>query len=61
MKDFIRNDSNTETAIRFPDCPHCGQRIHCCTRYMSIINQVHKLITQVKKKISGDSTEHEKI
>ncbi|CAF1207828.1 unnamed protein product [Adineta steineri] len=54
------NDSDDKTAIRFPECPRCRRQIHYCTRYMSIINEVHKLITQVKKKILGHSTEEER-
>ncbi|CAF0927851.1 unnamed protein product [Adineta steineri] len=58
VKDFV-NDSNDKTAIRFPECPRCKQKIHRCTRYMPIINRVDNLISQVKKKILGDTSEEE--
>ncbi|CAF4369011.1 unnamed protein product [Rotaria sp. Silwood2] len=58
VKDFV-NDSNNKTAIRFPECPRCREKIHRCTRYMPIINQVHNLISQVKKKILGNKSQEE--
>ncbi|CAF0779112.1 unnamed protein product [Rotaria sordida] len=57
---FIENSFNNpheNTAIRFPECPRCKQNIRRCTRYMPIINQVHNLIAQVKKKILGNQSE----
>ncbi|CAF3694346.1 unnamed protein product [Rotaria sp. Silwood1] len=53
------NNSNDKTVIRFPECPRCRQKIHYCTRYMSIINKAHNLISQVKKKILGNSTKEQ--
>jgi hypothetical protein len=55
VNDFV----NDKTAIRFPDCPRCKQKIYCCTRYMSVINYVHYLISQVKKKILGNKSKQE--
>ncbi|CAF0782423.1 unnamed protein product [Rotaria sp. Silwood1] len=51
------NNPNENVAIRFPECPRCKQNIRRCTRYMPIINQVHNLIAQVKKKILGNQSE----
>jgi hypothetical protein len=55
----VVNDSNDKKAIRFPECPRCRQKIYRCTRYMPIINQVHNLISQVKKKILGNKSKQE--
>ncbi len=54
------NKSDEKVAIRFPECPRCKQQIRLCTRYMPIINQLHNLIAQVKKKILGNHSEQEK-
>jgi hypothetical protein len=51
------NNPDQNTAIRFPECPRCKQPIRRCTRYMPIINQVHNLIEQVKKKILGNHSD----
>ncbi|CAF2702168.1 unnamed protein product [Rotaria sp. Silwood2] len=53
------NNSQNDTAIRFPECPRCKQSIRRCMRYMPILNRVHSLIAQVKKKILGNKTEKE--
>ncbi|CAM4958751.1 unnamed protein product [Rotaria socialis] len=53
------NNSQEDTAIRFPECPRCKQNIRRCMRYMPILNRVHNLIAQVKKKIVGNQTEKE--
>lgn len=53
------NNSNDKTAIRFPECPRCRQKIHRCQRYMPFINQVHILVSKVKKKILGNKSEQE--
>jgi hypothetical protein len=53
------NNSNENTAIRFPECPRCKQKIRRCTRYMPIINQVNKLIAQVKQKILGNHSQQD--
>jgi sugar-specific transcriptional regulator TrmB len=53
------NNPNENTAIRFPECPRCKQKIRRCTRYTRIINQVNKLIDQVKKKILGNHSEQD--
>jgi len=58
VQDSVNNTSE-KTAIRFPECPRCKQKIRRCTRYMPIINQVNNLIAQVKKKILGDQSEHD--
>ena len=58
INDFV-NNSNGKTAIRFLECPRCRQKIYRCTRYTTILNKVHKLITQVKKKILGNKSEKE--
>ncbi len=58
VQDSVNNTSE-KTAIRFPECPRCKQKIRRCTRYMPIINQVNNLIAQVKKKILGIQSEHD--
>ncbi|CAF1167216.1 unnamed protein product [Rotaria sordida] len=58
IKDF-ENNPNNKTAIRFPECPRCRQRIYQCTRYMSILNRVHESISQVKRKILGNKSQEE--
>ncbi|CAF5096519.1 unnamed protein product, partial [Rotaria sp. Silwood1] len=47
IKNF-ENDPDNKTAIRFPECPRCRQKIYRCVRYMPILNQAHEAISQVK-------------
>lgn len=54
VQDSVNNNPAENTAIRFPECPRCKQKIRRCTRYMPIINHVHNLITKVKAKILGN-------
>jgi hypothetical protein len=56
ISDFV-SQKDEKMAIRFPECPRCRQQIRRCTRYMPIINQVHNLIEQVKKKILGNQSD----
>ncbi|CAF1076922.1 unnamed protein product [Adineta ricciae] len=58
INEFV-NESNANTAIRFPECPRCRQRIYRCTRYTSVLNRVYNLIAQVKKKILGHTSDEE--
>lgn len=58
VQDFV-NDRTENKAIRFPECPRCRQKIRRCVRYMPIINEVNKLIAEVKKKILGNQSENE--
>lgn len=58
IEDFL-NNSNDKTAIRFPECPRCRQKIYCCTRYMPILNRMNQLISQVKDKILGGHSKQE--
>ena len=56
--DSIDNPTDS-TSIRFPECPKCTRQIRRCMRYMPVINRVHNLIEQIKKKILGNRSEHE--
>ncbi|CAF4986027.1 unnamed protein product, partial [Rotaria sp. Silwood1] len=58
IKDF-ENDPDNKTAIRFPECPRCRQKIYRCVRYMPILNRVHESISQVKRKILGNKPRQE--
>ncbi|CAF2793462.1 unnamed protein product [Rotaria sp. Silwood2] len=58
IKDF-ENDPDNKTAIRFPECPRCRQKIYRCVRYMPILNRVHESISQVKRKILGNKSRQE--
>ena len=55
IDEFRANSTSTDgTAIRFPECPRCKQKIYRCTRYTSILNETYQLISQVKNKILGN-------
>ncbi|UJR19289.1 hypothetical protein I4U23_022418 [Adineta vaga] len=58
MEDFVKK-SDGQTAIRFPECPLCRQKVYECKRYTPIINQAYDLIIQVKKKILGNKSKEE--
>jgi uncharacterized C2H2 Zn-finger protein len=57
--DELSNTTGDKVAIRFPECPRCKQQIRRCTRYTPIVNRVHNLIAQVKRKILGNQSEQE--
>lgn len=60
LDEWIRrfeNDSTCATAIRFPECPRCRQKIYRCERYQSMLNRIYESISQVKHKIMGNQSQ----
>ena len=53
----LSQNPGESTALRYPECPRCKQKILRCLRYMPMINQVHKSVEQVKHKILGNLSE----
>ena len=58
MNGFL-NDTNDKTAIRFPECPRCRQKMYRCVRYTGILKQIYEYISKVKRKILGGKSKSE--